>query len=83
MTARPPRIVLGTTVAGAPLALPLDIATESVAIIARKGAGKTYTGRVLAEDLIDRTCRWSSSTRSTCGGACASPPRAAPAAATS
>ncbi len=31
--------------------LPLDVATETVAIIARKGAGKTYTGRVLVEGL--------------------------------
>jgi hypothetical protein len=32
--------------------LPLDIATESIAIIARKGAGKTHTGKVIAEGLI-------------------------------
>ncbi len=32
--------------------LPLDVATESIAIISRKGAGKTHTARALAEDLI-------------------------------
>ena len=32
--------------------LPVDIATESIAIVARKGAGKTHTGRVLVEDLV-------------------------------
>lgn len=46
------RIHIGTKADGSPLDFPLDIATESAAIIARKGAGKTYTGRVLAEGLI-------------------------------
>ncbi len=32
--------------------LPLDVATESIAIISRKGAGKTHTARCAAEDLI-------------------------------
>ncbi len=33
--------------------LPLDVATESIAIVARKGAGKTHTARVLVEDLVE------------------------------
>ncbi len=45
-------IRLGTTSAGKPLDLPLDIATESTAIIARKGRGKSYTARIVAEALI-------------------------------
>lgn len=38
---------------GPGLDLPLDFATESCAIIARKGAGKTHAARVVAEDLLD------------------------------
>ncbi len=34
------------------LSLPLDFATESCAIIAKRGAGKTHTARVVAEDLL-------------------------------
>lgn len=50
-------IHLGTTIAGphagTHLHLPLDIATESTSIIARKGMGKTHTARVMAEGLLD------------------------------
>lgn len=35
------------------LTLPIDVVTESIAIIGRKGSGKTTTSRVLAEDLFD------------------------------
>jgi hypothetical protein len=33
-------------------ALPIEVATETTAILAKKGAGKTYTANVLAEELI-------------------------------
>lgn len=46
-------IHLGTSIDGkTKLFLPLDIATESVSIIARKGMGKTHTARVIAEGLL-------------------------------
>lgn len=32
--------------------LPLDLVTQSIAILARKGAGKTYTGSVIVEEVI-------------------------------
>lgn len=34
------------------VALPLDVAGEAIAILAKRGAGKTNTGRVLAEELV-------------------------------
>lgn len=34
------------------LALPLDIATETIGVLAKKGAGKTYFGSVLAEEML-------------------------------
>jgi len=34
------------------LSLPADIVTQAIAILARKGAGKTYTGSVIAEEVI-------------------------------
>lgn len=34
------------------LLLPLDFVTQTAAILARRGAGKTYCGKVLAEELI-------------------------------
>lgn len=37
---------------GEGLDLPLDVVTEALAILARRGMGKTYTGSVLAEELI-------------------------------
>ncbi len=45
-------ISLGRHEAGPLKTLPLDVATESIAIISRKGAGKTHCGRCIAEDLI-------------------------------
>lgn len=45
-------ITLGTTDKGRAFTVPIDLATESLAIIARKGAGKTYTGRVISEDML-------------------------------
>jgi DNA-binding transcriptional ArsR family regulator len=35
------------------LALPLDTVTETLAILAKRGAGKTYLGMALAEELLD------------------------------
>jgi hypothetical protein len=34
------------------LALPIDAVTQSMAILARRGAGKTYTGSVIVEEAI-------------------------------
>lgn len=36
----------------ADLSLPVDLVTQTVAILARKGAGKTYTALVMAEEMI-------------------------------
>lgn len=38
---------------GAGLSLPADFVTQTCGIIARKGAGKTHTGVVLAEELLN------------------------------
>jgi len=35
--------------------LPGDFITQTTAILARKGAGKTYTGRVLAEEVLEQS----------------------------
>lgn len=45
-------ITIGTTTGGKPFRLPLDLVTDSLAILARKGAGKTYCGKVWVEDLL-------------------------------
>lgn len=37
---------------GAKLRLPIDVVTESIAILGRKGGGKSYTASVLAEEMI-------------------------------
>lgn len=34
------------------LALPVDVVTESIAILAKRGAGKTYTANVLVEEML-------------------------------
>jgi hypothetical protein len=36
------------------VALPIDIVTEAVAILARRGRGKTYTASVFAEEMLKR-----------------------------
>jgi hypothetical protein len=38
------------------LDLPVDFATQTAAILARKGAGKTYAGAVIVEELIAVEC---------------------------
>jgi len=35
------------------LDLPIDTVTQTFAILARKGAGKTYTGMVMTEEMVD------------------------------
>lgn len=45
-------IKLGKNEAGRWLRFPLDLVTQTIAILARRGAGKTYTGLSLAEDLL-------------------------------
>lgn len=50
----PPTLHLGSRIAGAqPFRLPLSIVTATIAILARKGRGKTYTAAVLAEELLE------------------------------
>ncbi len=52
MTAR--QIMLGVSIkTGKAFHLPADFVTQTVSIIARKGAGKTYTGSVAAEEMLE------------------------------
>jgi uncharacterized protein len=45
---------LGTTVpGGAAFKLPLELVTQSIAILAKRGVGKTYTAAVLCEEIHD------------------------------
>lgn len=46
------RRTLGIATANA-FRLPLEVATETIAILAKRGAGKTYTAKVLAEELLE------------------------------
>lgn len=46
-------IELGTIMRGDKLQLPLDFVTQTAAILARRGAGKTYTALKLAEEMVD------------------------------
>ena len=36
------------------LVLPVDVVTEAIAILARRGVGKTYTAKKLVEALVER-----------------------------
>jgi hypothetical protein len=38
---------------GAPFKLPLDLTTQTIAILARKGKGKSYLASVIAEELLE------------------------------
>jgi len=38
---------------GPNITLPIDVAGEAIAILAKRGAGKTNTGRVLVEELVE------------------------------
>lgn len=43
---------IGTTNRGTAFRLPLDLATQSTAILAKRGVGKTYTAAVIMEELL-------------------------------
>src|SRR3972149_944330 len=44
-------LVIGTDAAGQPVTLPPEVLTHTMAILAKKGAGKTYTAGVIAEEF--------------------------------
>jgi uncharacterized protein len=46
-------LTIGTSVNGKPFTLPLDYVTRSVACLAQKRVGKSYTAAVIAEELLD------------------------------
>lgn len=46
-------IKLGSDIDGKPFTMPADFITQTCGIIARKGAGKTYTGAVAAEEMLE------------------------------
>jgi len=48
------KLQIGTTEAGKLFTLPADAVTQTFGILARKGAGKTNTGVVMAEEMLDR-----------------------------
>ncbi len=43
---------LGTTPDGKAFALPVELVTQSIAILAKKRVGKSYTAAVMAEELM-------------------------------
>jgi len=45
---------IGTTEDGQPFELPQDVLTHTIAILAKKGAGKTYTAGVIEEEFAER-----------------------------
>ncbi len=47
------KLNIGTNSRGKPFTLPLDLTTQTVAVLARKGAGKSYTAAVFNEELLD------------------------------
>lgn len=44
---------IGTDASGKTFALPLDLVTQTIAILARKGKGKSYLADVFAEELLE------------------------------
>lgn len=46
------RLTIGTTQDGKPFGLPIEAVTETFAILAKKGYGKSYTSDVLIEELL-------------------------------
>lgn len=54
--AGPYRLVLGETLTpdgpGEPFTLPVDVVTEAMAILAKRGSGKTYCAAVLTEQIV-------------------------------
>jgi len=51
MTTATATLVIGTDAAGQPVTLPPDVLTHTMAILAKKGAGKTYTAGVIEEEF--------------------------------
>lgn len=47
------RIPIGQTDEPADFSLPIDLVTQTIAILAKKGAGKSYTASVMVEGLLD------------------------------
>lgn len=47
------KLSIGTDSRGKQFTLPLDLTTQTVAVLARKGAGKSYTAAVFNEELLD------------------------------
>lgn len=43
---------IGEAVEGGKFALPLELVTQTVAILAKRGVGKTYTANVMAEEML-------------------------------
>src|SRR3990167_2728976 len=51
MTTATAMLTIGTDAAGQPVTLPPDVLTHTMAILAKKGAGKTYTAGVIEEEF--------------------------------
>lgn len=47
------KLHIGSTTSGKDFLLPIDLVTQSVAILAKRGVGKTYTAAVFAEELMN------------------------------
>lgn len=47
------KLTIGKTTRGEDFSLPIDLVTQSVAILAKRGVGKTYTAAVFAEQLLE------------------------------
>lgn len=48
----PPTLRIGVTADRRPFSLPLQLITETLVILARKGKGKSYLGAVIAEEIM-------------------------------
>ena len=47
------KLLIGNRANGRPFYMPPEFTTETAGILARKGAGKTYTAHVIAEELLE------------------------------
>ncbi len=47
-------LYIGKTARSRRFTLPLDAATETISILAKRGAGKTYTASVIAEEMLEQ-----------------------------
>lgn len=45
-------LIIGSSLNGKPFSFSLDVTTQSIAILAKRGVGKTYTAAVLVEELL-------------------------------